>query len=460
MAFRQDNKAQHTTLNQSGNTHTRYFDEKGRELMHGTQTTLEQNTKNTNPTVNGTAKSHPNPLPAAAPISPALSLVAAATHQPKDKKTDAKSTALVPMTPRIQAQSDSLTFLLAMLNMPLPMLVLEYAYLYDSVFYNLVVCPETKVSGFGFFNRDEKHGDTYTQTENIARDLILTAGPLEDIQDLVRINPRVLLPRIRLPYHLEGMPEPLMLEGTLEQLAIILLDLRLISNSGVIDEGIADLLRALRTELLPDTLPLAAEQAQQAAPMIDEKAIDNMQLPVLNQVFDNIKRNKPNDAVTLVRAYIKSIKPEVITDYRYFLKLLRLLGNAFRVLADRGRELNGKWYGPQGDQYCYKVIGLAIEAAFGKRMRKILENGPFNFFYNIRVPARTVDRNSNKFLQDGSLILGENSFYGYWGRVGRRGGRGAGCRGGLESFFQTYAAITSAGENFYVVSPPQRQAKL
>lgn len=367
----------------------------------------------TNPPAKCDAKHYPNPLPAATPTPPALPLAAAVKHPPAEKKAHAKSTALTPVTPRAQARSDSLTFLLAMLNMPLPMLVLEYAYLYDIVFYNVVVCPETKVAGFGFFNKDEKHGDTYIQAENIARDLILTAGALEDIKALVSINPRVLLPRIRIPYHLEGMPEPLMLEGTLEQLAIILLDLRLISNSGVIDEGIADLLRALRTELLPDTLPLAAEQAQQAAPAIDEKAIDDIQLPVLNLAFDDIKRNKPNAAVALVRAYIKSIKPEVISDYRYFLKLLRLLGNAFSVLADdRGGELDGKWYGPQGDQYCFKVIGLAIEAAFGKRMRKILENGPFNFFYNNRIPARTVDRNSDKFLQDGSLILGSNSFYG------------------------------------------------
>ena len=226
------------------------------------------------------------------------------------------------------------------------------------------------------------------------------------------------------------MPEPLLIQGTPEQIAIILLDISLRSqlDHSVLNGGLANLLRRLREELLPDTLPLAAKQAAVAAPALDETAMQTMdaeQRSILNKAFDFIKANNPDAAVKAVRDYIKSTKPEVITNYIYFLKLLRLLFHAFNVLADRRGELNSQ-VTPE-DQYCFKVIGLAIEMAFGERMRQQLENGIGNFLYNHRVAPRklvnAVKSNSSFFRNQAYdyLILGDSAYFGEYGRAGGGG---------------------------------------
>ena len=316
-------------------------------------------------------------------------------------------------------------------------IVLQYLLL-NQLFYDMTAIP-IQLSTLGFFNTDEKD---FSKAMVVAEQASLAAS-LAQIETQIRANPKTLITTSRLNYHLEGMPAPLVIEGTPEQIAIILLDISLPSqgNHPVLDIGLANLLRTLREELLPDTLPLAREQAAVAAPALDENAekeMDKEQLPILNQAFDFIKANNTEAAVKAVRDYIKNIKPEVITNYIYFLKLLRLVGNAFNVLAGRGGEINGQWYGTQGDQYCFKVIGLAIEMAFGERMRRQLESGIGEFLYFDRVALRPIinaaKRNSS-FLQsrDGSLILGHSSYYDSIGRADCSSSGLAGARHGFRT---------------------------
>ncbi len=389
-------------------------------------------------------------------LVPAISDVAR-----KTKKDDEKAKAL-----NQENKNAFLDFILFALNTTTHLphevidLMLQCLIFKNQLFYDMSVTP-AYLSTHGFFTAEAKG----LSNAMVVAEQISLAAPLEQIEAQIIANPKILITIFRLNYHLEGMPEPLVIEGIPEQIAIILLDISLRSpgNHSIIDEGLANLLRRLRVELLPDTLPLAAQQAAFAAPVLDEKAeqaIDDEQLPILNKAFDFIKADNADAAVKAVRDYIKSIKPEVITNYIYFLKLLRLLGNAYNVLAKRGWELEGGWESAQGSQYCFKVIGLAIEMEFGERMRQRLESRIGEFQYYDHVAPRTLvntAKSHSSFLrnQDGSKVLGDSFYHDIY--APRRGSTRSG-RGGPK-VFSYYTTITSAMQSLYVGSQNQLQAR-
>lgn len=250
-------------------------------------------------------------------------------------------------------------------------IILQYLLL-SHLFYDMTASA-AQLSTLDFFNADEKD---FSKAMVVAERLSLAASFVE-IEEQVRANPKILITTCRLNYYLNGMPAPLVIEGTLEQLAIILLDISLQpEDMQNLNRGLANKLRILREELLPDTLLLAAKQAAITAPILDkesDKAIDAEQLPILSQAFDLIKMNNTEAAVKAVKDYIKKIKPEVIENYSYFLKLLRFLGNAFTGLVARDGELNGKWFGIEVEEYC-STIGHVVEMEFGQILRSQLKH--------------------------------------------------------------------------------------
>jgi len=169
------------------------------------------------------------------------------------------------------------------------------------------------------FGRDSA-AHIYRQTVAIARDHVLTAGPLDALAAEVEKNRNVLLPTVNITIQIDG--QSLRLSGTLEQLAIIVLDRTIKTDRDFEDKGCAETLRELRAELLPDTIPQALKQASFATSFEDkttEEKRRSAELAILNQAFNLIKANKPG-AHEIVRNYIKSTQPSVITDNKYFFK--------------------------------------------------------------------------------------------------------------------------------------------
>lgn len=309
-------------------------------------------------------------------------------------------------------------FLKDKINMPLPllMLVLEYAYLYDIIFFDLVVCPTTNVSSFSFFNcRDKRYSAEYKEAERIAREHVWTAGPLDQLTNEVKKNPNVLLPEIRITMTVSGIN--FTFEGNLQQLAIIFLDQTIISENPAIpitDEGQAERLMSLTQKLLSDkvSLALALEKARLAAPLEDEKVKEDKKaerLKVLNAAFDAIKQNNPAAARQIIMNHIINTKPTVITDNRYFLDLLQLVPEACNVLEKRGdKELEGGLSGDQAGQYCFATVGM-INRVFLNKLRKVLSMGPYYVLYQ----GRNLDRGSD--VSDSVFIgaAGSNSELGF-----------------------------------------------
>jgi len=262
------------------------------------------------------------------------------------------------------------------------------------------------------FGRDSAD-HLYKQAVAIARNLVLTAAPLDDLKAEVMKNPRVLLPIINITTHVDG--QSLTLQGTLEQLAMIVLDRTIRTVSGFEDKGSAETLRKLREELLPDTMPQALEQTSFATFIEEdevEKARKSVYLAKLNQAFDLIKENKPG-AGDVIKNYIKTTQPAVIVNDGYFLNLLQLLCMAFEVLTDRGSELKDYLYGAQAKRYYCEVIGAAIEAPLPRRSRQVLVSGLYRLLYRDQIAVRIVDHDDFIFLgRPGSADqLGLNYFY-------------------------------------------------
>ncbi len=295
--------------------------------------------------------------------------------------------------------------------------------------YDVQISPATS-SHTIFHNSEVK---IYQDAVAIARDDVLPAGPLDALEAKVRANRRVLLPRIRITQQISGVDHTF--EGTLEQLAIINLDNTIKSN-----EGMAERLRTLRAELLPETMPLALVQARLASPIKDEKEAkirQDAQKKVLNDVFERIKEDDSNNARTIMGNYIASTMPTVITNNRYFLNLLQFIPMAFKLL-DRvhpnhksskipstkdGNLKNEQLYGYQEDQYCFVTIGV-IDAALSFASRRALTNkldsdnssGLYGLLCEDKKLNRSTDVSDKVFAENGGIPrstqeLGVDYFY-------------------------------------------------
>lgn len=232
----------------------------------------------------------------------------------------------------------------------------------------------TKISNFGFFNRQENFIGEYKQAVIIARDYIWTAGPLDKLETEIRKNPNVLLPQIRITMQLSEID--FTFEGTLLQLAKIFLDETITSedpNISMTDVGQVKMIMDLTHELLPSSTPLALKKARLATPNADEKAKQIERLKILREFFDEIKKNNFETARQIIKNYLIKIKPAVITNNRFFLDLLKLLAEGFNVLIKNYEELKGGYGGYQADQYCF-IMGM-IERVLPHKLRKILRMG-------------------------------------------------------------------------------------
>lgn len=297
--------------------------------------------------------------------------------------------------------------------------------------YDIQINSLASASTYSIFHQGEVK--LYQQAFVIAQDHVLTAGPLDALKAAVIKDPRVLLPTITITTKLVG--ETLTLRGTLEELAMILLDHTIAS-----DQGMAEFLRELRKNLLP---PLAPQQARIAAP-IEEKKDENLEAThkeVLNNIFNVIKQNNFDQARNQMKAYIKSLKPEVITDNKYFLNLLQLIPLAFNVLVNRVQELKNTWYGTQADQYCYTTAGV-IETALSFMLRKRLKRGIYYLLNQNASTDRAIDVSDDSFIgKSGSNSeLGVSVFFDDLGGRARAVGLSRGV-------FKLISAITSAQQN-------------
>lgn len=257
--------------------------------------------------------------------------------------------------------------------------------------------------------------NVYQQAFAIARDHVLTAGPLDTLEAKVIKNPKVLLPQIKITIQLDG--DDYTFQGTLEQIAMQNLDHTYTSedpNVPVTDEGMAERLRDLRKRLLPDTLPLALNQAQLALSHVDEdEKAREAKNAVLNAAFDAIKKNNPTEARNIIKNYVKNTKPAVITNNSYFLNLLQFYVNGLEVMLNKTNELKDSLYGPGLviDKYFF-VLGMILRP-FPKKLRRIFIRGVHNLLYRGKHINREVDVSDPAFigLPGANSELGINCCY-------------------------------------------------
>ncbi len=106
-----------------------------------------------------------------------------------------------------------------------------------------------------------------------------------------------------------------------------------------------------------------------------------------------------------------------MTDSLYHLNLIHLIYCAFDVFARRGGTLEGGWYGDLGDQYCFEIIGDAIESELPPRIQQILKSSLYHLLNVNRAAPRAVDPSSAIFKchkpswAATELHLGVNSYY-------------------------------------------------
>lgn len=216
-----------------------------------------------------------------------------------------------------------------------------------------------------------------------------------------------------------------------------------------IAEGMAEKLMKLLEELFPNTSHHCLEMIRLAVPSEDEevkKAREAANVAAVHQLFDAIKKNDKN-----TDAAIKNF--EEFVKHTSQLNRLHLLFVAFDVLANRGGELDGKWYGALADRICFEAIGIAIEMGFSPRMRKILEIGVFYILNRTKTAERQLDIDGKTFVgRPGSnQELGVNSYYDVYGvscsalrlRRGVRSSLGAALGGVSKLITSNYISVAN-----------------
>lgn len=230
-------------------------------------------------------------------------------------------------------------------------------------------------------------------------------------------NPAVLQQQITITVKRDG--EDHTFQGTLETIAMANLGFTISSENPqkpMVSEGRAERLRGLRERLLRHTVPLALEQAQLALPkQQDAKAIEARK-KALNAAFDKIKEKNPAAAQKILRDYVNSTKPAVITDGSYYLNLLQTYIDGLNMLINRGsKELTDSWYGPQGDQY-FCVLGMILRP-FSMDLREILMTGAWYVLRDGRPVARNQDTSDQAFISAAGLEVGVSCSYDDIGRA-------------------------------------------
>ena len=240
------------------------------------------------------------------------------------------------------------------------------------------------------------------------------AGPLDQIEGYIR------------KAHARKEPH---LQATLMQaitFAVIGLDQTTRDEKGTeLDKGMAEGLLELHAELFPKDQPKALEQAKRAAPLEDEKAKkarEEANLAAVDQLFTAFVQNDKDAlpaAIETFKEFVKSSKPKVITDNRYYLNLMHLVFAAFDVLARRGGQLPriegetyGQWYGKLADRFCFEIIGAAIESDMPHRVKQILRSGVYYLLSGDKKAVRHLDISGALFRGDGTdYLLGVNSYF-------------------------------------------------
>lgn len=304
------------------------------------------------------------------------------------------------------------------LSLDLIAIILSYTYPYNIVCYDFITF--TGSANLGMFKPSEEFITECQQAKKIALNHILTAGPLDALEEEAKQNPNALLRPIRLTMTLDGID--FIFEGSPLQLAIMLLDQTVTQakNSTVLmtDEGQAErLMRVIEDcECMRGRIPEAQEQARAAAPFDDKetsKAEEEKESEVFKNAFTAIKANNLEAARNIIWNYIISIKPVVITDRQYFLKLFRLIPRALNFLVAQyeksKKEKKDEWNWSQAAQFCIKAIGT-IERLLPHKLRKVLISGLYEMLYRGRNINRSLDVSDASYLSVGALELAVNCF--------------------------------------------------
>ncbi len=172
---------------------------------------------------------------------------------------------------------------------------------------------------------------------------------------------------------------------------------------------------------------------------IDINSLAPEQISFLKQLpFDQgiIRRNnqqfKPlinllkqgHDLMETLKDFVENTKSLSTNDQGYLINNLpninrnHLLSSALGLLAQRGNELAGGWYGRNADRFCFKIIGgLQIDSQ--PREMQILNNkegGLYALLNNNKKAARYIDVNGSLFRGVGSdWHLGVNSYFSIFG---------------------------------------------
>ena len=280
------------------------------------------------------------------------------------------------------------------------------------------------------------------------------AGPLEQLETDIR------------KAHARGETH---LQNTLEQaipIAVICLDQTIRTENGTeIDRGAAETLLDLYAELYPREAYLRVlDKAKLAAPLEtpEDNARESLNLAALDTVFTAFIQNdeaKTTAAIKTFKEFVRNTKPEVMINNRYHLNLIHLIYGAFNVLANRGGALPrvgteeyGQRYGKLANQFCFEIIGAAIEKELPSRARQLVRVGLYYLFTGTQRAARVLDVDGLAFLGvpgSGASVLGVDSYYDRYGVHGR-----------VRQVFPTFAvdaddfqnllrAITSASKIYY-----------
>lgn len=190
------------------------------------------------------------------------------------------------VTSRLEQHAVNINFLQNIIGMPhvLTLLIAEYFSFYDQGIVNrgLIYSPgqpqPSLLPSMGLFKVNEDSIPGYVQAEMraevIARDHVLTAGPLDKLEQEVSKNPSAVLQVIRTTMTLDGVV--FTFDASPLQLAMINLDQTIHSAEDSTgpksaDVGQAERLMDLIETLMPERMSEAREQARSAAPVEDEK---------------------------------------------------------------------------------------------------------------------------------------------------------------------------------------------
>lgn len=227
------------------------------------------------------------------------------------------------------------------------------------------------------------------------------AAPLKDVESLIRTS------HAREEKHL-----PLTLIKATQQ-AIRDGDVTLRDDKNVfICEGMANKLMMLYKELYPNQYHKYLTEAKLAAPIEtkEEKTVrEDRNKAEIKQVFNAVKQNddKTTEAIKTFKNWANNTS---------VLNRIHLIYLARKELSERGHELpsvnsedQGSWYGVLCNQFCFEVIGDAIQRGLPPFMQEILWTGAYNVFNRTACLVREADPDASSFIYPVSFISEKES---------------------------------------------------